>query len=159
MLYASDVRVPADLSGSLSGTGSPGFNAYNAINSNYVNAKKQFGADAQARGMNGASSVGPNSYAGNRFGTMQGLDVGNLESALGGELGNTAYGNTLQQRDFGQQEQIASEIAALNKPDLLQSILGGIGNVGGTAAQIYGMYGRNARPSTTDPLANVYRNV
>lgn len=148
MLYASDVKIPDALSGAISSTGT---NAYNTIASNYGKAKGQFGQDATARGMNGNAATGPGSYAGNRFATTQGLDVGNLESVLGGGLGNTAYNDTLAQRDFQQQEQLAEEAAALNKPDLLQQILGGIGNVGGTAAQIYGMYGKNAKPKVADP--------
>jgi hypothetical protein len=142
-LYASGVQIPADLSGALSGPGSPGYNAYNKIGQNYAGAQQQFAQDANARGMNGAAATAPNSYAGNQFATKQGLDVGNLESALGGGLGNTAYQNTLQQRDFGQNEALAAQVAALNKPNLLQQVLGGIGNVGGTAAQIYGAWGRN----------------
>lgn len=143
-LYASGVQIPTDLSGIISGPGSPGYNAYNTIGSNYAAAKNKLMGDAAARGMNPAGVVSPDSYGGQRMAAVQGLDVGNLESALGGGLGNTAYQNTLAQRDFGQQSQLAQEIARLNKPDLLQQILGGIGSVGGTAAQIYGAWGKNA---------------
>ena len=147
-LTAQGIGIDPTLKGMLSGQGSPGWNAYNTINSNYGTAKNQFASDASARGMNGPASIGPNSYAGSQFATKQGLDVGNLESALGGGLVNTSYQNTLQQRDFQQNEDLAKRVAALNKPDLLQQILGGVGNVGGTLAGIYGAWGKNASPST-----------
>jgi hypothetical protein len=156
-LYASGVTIPTDLSGAIGGAGT---NAYNKIKQNYGTAQGQFGQDATARGMNGVAAIGPGSYAGGQFATKQGLDVGNLESALGGGLGNTAYQNTLQQRDFGQQAQIAEEIARLNKPDLLSQVLGGLGSVGGTTAQIYGGFGKNKGSSPqSDPFAGVYNNV
>jgi hypothetical protein len=159
-LYASGVAIPQSLSATLGGANGAGTNAYNKINQNYGTAKSQFASDAQARGMNGTAAVSPNSYGGSQFSTKQGLDVGNLESALGGGLGDTAYQDTLAQRDFGQQQQLAEETAALNKPDLLQQILGGVGAVGGTAANIYGAYGKNRTPSTgSDPFAGVYGNV
>lgn len=138
-LYAGNVNIDPTLSGALSGANGPGTNAYNKIKQNYGQAQGQFGADAAARGMSASAAVGPGSYAGDQFATKQGLDVGNLESALGGGLGKTAYQNTLAQRDFGQNEQLAEQAGALNKPDLLQEILGGIGGVGKTAATYYGM--------------------
>lgn len=157
MLYAGNVNIDPTLSGALSGSNGPGAVAYNKIKKNYSNASDQFGADASVRGMNAKAATGPGSYAGSQFGIKQGLDVGNLEAALGGGLGETAYKDTLAKRDFGQQEQIANETAALNKPDLLQQILGGVGAVGGTAAGIYGAFGRNRKP--VDPMADVYGNV
>lgn len=150
-LYASGVQINPTLSGAISGQGSPGYNAYNTINKNYAGAQQGLANDAAARGMNPAGSVGPNSYAGNRFATTQGLDTGNLESALGGGLGNTAYQNALAQRDYTQNVGLANEVGALNKPNLLQQVLGGIGNVGGTAAQVYGAWGKNGTPSTPQP--------
>src|SRR4029077_8895635 len=130
------------------------------INSNYNKAKSQFGADASARGMNGVAAAAPGRYVRDQFATKQGLDVGNLESALGGGIGNTAYGNQLQQREFGQNVDLANLVGSLNKPDTLESILGGLGNVGGTAAQIYGAWGKNRTPAPqTDPFAGVYNNV
>lgn len=141
MLYASGVTIPSDLSGALSGVGTP---SYNTIGANYAAAKGKLARGATTMGMNGAAAAGPNSYAGNQLNMAQGRDVGNLESALGGGLGNTAYQNTLQQRDFTQNEDLARQVADLNKPDLLQQILSGVGNVGGTAARIYGAWGKNA---------------
>lgn len=149
-LYASGVSVPAGLSGALGGGGGIGFNASNAIGSNYAKAKSQLSADATARGLNGNASVAPGSYSGNQLATKQGLDTGNLESALGGGLGSTAYENTLQQRGFGQNEDLATQIAELNKMSTLQQVLAGLGQVGGTATQIYGAFGKNkSSPSTT----------
>jgi hypothetical protein len=143
-LYASGVTIPADLSGAISGVGSPGYNAAGAIGNAFSASKNKLAQGASARGMNGAAITGPNSYAGNQAAVGQNLATGNLESALGQGLGNTAYQNTLAQRDFGQNEQLANETAALNKPGLLEQILSGVGNVGGTAARIYGAYGKNA---------------
>jgi hypothetical protein len=122
-LYASGVTIDPTLSGTLSGPGSPGYNAYNKIKQNYAGAQGQFGADASARGMNAGAATGPGSYAGSRFGTQQGLDVGNLESALGGGLGDTAYNNALKQREFEQNAKLAQQAADLNKPDTLEEAL------------------------------------
>lgn len=157
-LYASDVKIPPDLSGAISGVGSPGYSAYNTINANYGAAKKRMMGDAATLGMNPDVMTGPNSYGGQRLAATQGLDVGNLESALGGGLGQTGYQNTLQQRDYEQQRQLAEEIGRLNKPDLLQQILGGVGSVGGTAAQIYGAYGRNRQPNVPN-YGDAFMNV
>lgn len=151
-LYSSDVKIDPTLSGTLSGVGTP---AYNTINSNYDAAKKKLMGDASARGMNGAAAVAPGSYAGTRLAATQGLDTGNLETALGQGIGSTAYNNTLQNREYNQNTQLANEIGALNKPDLLQQILSGVGNVGGTAAGIYGAWGKNAKaPTPASPVAS-----
>lgn len=149
-LYASGVTIPADLSGSIAGVGSPGYNASNNIASNYVAAKKRFGGDASVRGMNAGAATGAGSYTGGRLATTQGLDTGNLESALGGGVGSTAYQDALSQRDFQQQSQLANQIGSLNGMNTLEQVLGGVGAVGGTAAKIYGAYGSN-RPSSSSP--------
>lgn len=140
-LYASDVKIPADLSGAISGVGSPGYNAYNQINSNYGAARKKLKTDTSVRGMAGDPTANPNSYESQRLAATQGLDIGSLESALGGGLGDTAYKNRLGEREYDQNTQLADEIGALNKPDLLQQIFGGIGAVGGPIATYYGLRG------------------
>jgi hypothetical protein len=157
-LYASGIGIPQDLSSAISG---PGGTAYNKIKQNYGQAQGQFASDALARGQKAGVATGPNSYAGQQFPIKQNLDIGNLESALGGGLGNTAYSNALQEREFGQNQQLAEQAAALNKPDLLQQILQGIGGVGKTAATYYGMKGRGGSGgySGGDPFSNVYGNV
>ena len=151
-LYASGVNIDPTLAGSLSGQGSPGYNAYNKIKQNYAGAQGQFGADASARGMNAGAATSPNSYYGTQSTAKQGLDVGNLESALGGGVGNTAYQNALQQRDFQQQSALANQVGSLAGMSTLEQALGGLGAVGGTAAKVYGAYGSRGTPSTTaDP--------
>ena len=145
-MTASDVKINPTLTGSISPYGT---NAYNAIGSNYAGAKNKLAGEASTLGMNPAAMTGPNSYAGQRLAATQGLDIGNLESALGGGLGNTAYSNAKEMRGYNQDTALANEIGALNKPDLLSEILGGVGNVGGTAAQIYGMYGKNKSNSVS----------
>ena len=144
-ITAQNVKIPADLTAALGGIGTA---AYNNIGSNYGVAKKKLAGDASTLGMN-PNVTGPNSYAASRLGTGQNLDTGNLASVLGSGLGETGYQDTLSQRDFSQKNQLAEEIARLNKPDLLQQILGGVGQVGGTAAQIYGAYGKNAKSPYT----------
>ena len=157
-LTAQNIGIDPTLKGILSGPGSPGYTAQNNITNNYKSALGTIGSDASARGMNGAAAMGPNSYAGQQSGIQQNLATGNLESALGSGLGNTAYNDALQNRDFQQNVNLAKQVAALNKPDLLQQILSGVGNVGGTAASIYGAWGKNASKAT-DPMAGVYGNV
>lgn len=130
-MYAQDVKIDPTLSGALSGVGSPGYNAYNQIGSNYGAARKKLG-----------SAAAPGSYADQRLSATQGLDVGNLETALAGGLGDTAYKNKLSERGYNQNVGLANEIGSLNKPDLLQQIFGGIGAVGGPLATYAGMKGR-----------------
>jgi hypothetical protein len=140
-MQASGVGVPSDLSGAISGAGT---NAYNAIGAGYNNARQKMVSDARARGLPPGAG-GPNSYGGNQASTYQNLDTGNLAAALGGGLGNTAYQNSLQSRQFQQNEDLAQQVAALNRPDLLQQILGGLAGVGKTAATYYGMGGFGGR--------------
>jgi len=142
-IQASGVKISPDLTGAISGIGA---NAYNTIGSNYNKARQQQMQEGNVLGLPSAAT-GPNSYGAQRMAATQGLDVGNLESALGGGLGETSYQDTLSQRDFLQKQQLAEEAAKLAKPSLLQEILGGIGSVGGTGAQIYGAWGKNASPS------------
>ena len=156
-LYASGVTIDPNLKGALSGLGSPGYNAYNTIGSNYGTAKGQMASDASARGMNGAAAVGPNSYAGQQMATRQGLDVGNLESALGGGLGQTAYTNALQNRDYQQQMALAKQVGSQSGMSALEQALNGIGAVGGTAASIYGATQKN--PSTTSTINPAYSST
>lgn len=143
-LYASDVKIPGTLSGTLSGVGN---NAYKQIGTNYDTARSRLKTEAGARGMSGTQVAGPGSYADERFTTGQNQDIGNLESALGGGMGDTAYKNTLGEREYNQDTQLANEIGSLNKPDLLQQILSGVGDVGETSAQIYGAWGKNRSAS------------
>lgn len=127
--------------------GSIGTTAYKNIGSNYAGAKTKLANDATARGMSGSKATAPNSYAGQRLATTQGLDTGNLESALGGQIGSTAYQDTLQNRDYQQQSSLAQQIADLNRPSKLQQIFQGIGAVGKPVATYAGMAGRSGSGS------------
>src|ERR1017187_1968741 len=147
-LTAQNIAIDPNLAGTLAGTGA-GTNAYNKIKQGYGQAQGAFGADASARGMNGGAATGAGSYYGTQAPISQGLATGGLESALGGGLANTSYQNALQQRGFNQNVDLANQAAAMNKPDMLQQILGGIGSVGGTAAKIYGAWGTNAGGGST----------
>ena len=134
-MTASDVALPQDLSGIL---GTVGAGRTAGINNIYNQAKQRQTAENAALGRR----PGANSYGPQRLGVQQGIDQGNLEASLGGILGNTGYQNTLAERDYGQQRQLAEEAAALNKPSLLDEIFQGIGAVGKTGATYYGMKGR-----------------
>lgn len=149
-MYASDVKIAPDLSSAIGGIGK---NAYGAINSNYDAAKQKMLQDANARGM---APGGPNSYGSQRMATSQGLDVGGLESAIGGGLGDTSYKDKLAQREFEQNKSLAEEAASLNKPGLLEQILGGIGQVGGPMAQAYGAWGGRKTQNVGGGGGNAY---
>lgn len=148
-LIASGVALNPTLSANLGGLGTT---SSNAIASNFNAAKKRISGDAQARGMNGAAATGPNSYAGDQLTRGQGIAQDNLASALGGGLGNTAYQDTLAQRDFGQQESLANQVGNLNSLSTLQQVLGGLGAAGSAGATAYGAYGKFNKPKTTNPL-------
>lgn len=133
-LTASGVKLPGgDLGDVFSGIGTQ---AYNNINNNYNVARQKAAGDAPAQGFRG-----PLDYTTQRLGTTQGLDVGNLESGMGGQLGQTAYNDTLSQRDYNQKMQLAEEAARLNKPSLLEQVFSGIGAVGKPVATYAGMGG------------------
>lgn len=151
MLYASDVKVPQDLTSSLSGIGNQGTAGINSI---YSGLKQRQAQEGMVRGQR----PGANSYGPQRLGIQKGLDQGSLEAALGGVLGDTGYQNTLAERDYNQQRQLAEEAAALNKPSLLEQIFQGIGAIGKPVATYAGMGGFRTRPPV-DPFANVYGNV
>lgn len=133
-LLASDVKLPPDLASTFSGIGT---NAYNQIGQNYGGAMAKAGSDNSARGLPG----GAGSYATQRLGAQEGLDTGNLEAGLGGDLGNTAYKNALDQRNFQQQSQLANIIGAAGAPSLLQEVFKGFGSVGTPLAMMAGMKG------------------
>lgn len=137
-LFAGDVTIPNDLTQTMSGIGT---NATNAIKSNYSRLKGRQQAESTVRGM----PVNGNSYAPERMGVQQGLDIGALGSSLSGSLGDTAYKDTLAQREYGQNLDLADQIASLNKPSTLQEIFSGIGSVGKTGAAYYGMKGRGGK--------------
>lgn len=151
-MQASGIGIDPTLAGALGGAGSPGYNASKKIGQNYAGAGSNFAADASARGMNGAAATGPNSYYGSQAATKQGLDTGNLESALGGGLGNTAYTSALQNRDYQQQMQLAKQVGSQAGLSSLEQALGATGAVGGAAAKIYGATQPNpATASTVNP--------
>lgn len=158
MLYAKDIKIDPTLMGALSGHGSPGTNAYNAIGANYDKARSQFGTDAKARGLRGSTAAGPGSYAGGRFDTAQNLDIGALEAALAGGLGNASYENQLQEREFNQNSELAREAAELNKPGLFEEILAGLGGAGKTAGTYYGMRGMSGGGGPQYPNPNNLRS-
>lgn len=150
-ITAQNTTISPDLAKTL---GTVGTSAAGAIGANYAGAKSKLASDAAARGMSATKAVAPNSYAGSRLATTQGLDQGNLESALGGQLASTAYQDKLQQRDYGQQLSLAQQIADLNRPSTLQQIFQGIGAAGKTGAAYAGAAGgrggsRSATPSSS----------
>jgi len=144
---AKDITVDPSLDAAF---GNVGTNAQNAIGKNYTNLASRQATEGAVRGQ----APGSNSYGTQRLGTQQGLDIGGLRSALGGEIGNTAYENMKQTRDYGQNAQLAQETAALNKPDILSQIFSSVGAVGKPVATYAGMGGFKSRRAAYDPYAN-----
>lgn len=134
-ITAKNTAIPAGL---LAAFGNVGAKAKENIGGNYDALAKRNQAEAGARGL----GAGSNSYAAERLPAQQALDIGGLESALGGDVGRLAYENRLQERDYGQNLSLADEIAALNRPSTLEEIFGGAGAVGKPVATYYGMRGR-----------------
>ena len=152
-LVASGVGLPPDLAQTLSTIGS---GAYGQIEQNYKGAKNQLDQDALIRGNSGGVPSG--SYGTQQLQRQQGLDTGNLEATLGGGLGNTAYNDTLQQRDFGQSMDIANQIGNALRPNTLEQIMAGIGGGAKAFGQVSPFLGMMKNPSQ-DPLAGIYGNV
>lgn len=134
-LVASGVQLSPDLASSL---GQIGTKTSNNIKNNYGNATAQAGSDASARGMPGAGS-----YNTNRLNTTQGLDTGDLESVLGGSLGNTSYQDTLAQRDYAQQMQLADKVGSAAGLSSLEQVLGGVGSATKSATAAINAYNKN----------------
>lgn len=153
-LFASGIGIDPTLAASLGGANGIAPNASNAINANYAAAKQKIGKGASTMGMNGAAATGPNSYAGNQLTVGQGVAQDKLAASLGSGLGSTAYQNALQQRDYGQQEQLATQVGNLNSLSALQQTMAGIGSVGGAAMNAYNAYGKFNKPSTTNPYSS-----
>lgn len=152
-MFAGGVALPPDLKQALSGVGAGGTAGINDI---YAKQKQRTDQEAATKVPGNVNSYGPQ-----RMATQQGLDQGNLEAALGGTLGDTGYNNALQEREFGQNEALARQIGSLNRPDLLQQILSGIGNVGSPIATYYGMRGKNRTNDSylaNEPIDQYVRN-
>lgn len=142
-LLASGVQLPPDLASTFSGIGT---NAYNRIGQNYAKAGTMPTFDPSLGGGTGVTD-----YQKQRLAATQGLDIGNLEAGLGGELGNTGYQNTLAQRDFNQQKMIADLIGEAAAPSTLQEIFAGIGG-GARAATPWAAFMRGRGSSTVPNL-------
>lgn len=137
-ITAKGTSISPDLAAALGGAGAV---ASTKIRSNYADANKKQAMGAKALG----KRTGSNSYGAERMATTQGLDQGNLEAALGGQLGSTAYENALQDRDYDQNLGLVDQIAALNRPDMLEQIFSGIGAVGTPVADYMGMKSGQAK--------------
>ena len=149
-LFASDVKIPDALSQSFQQIGQQGTNNINSI---YGNLKNRYAADA--RGYRpGGPDMGPGSYAGERFATGQGLSQGNLEAGLGGTLGETGYKDTLAERDYQQQRQIAEAAAEAARPSVLEQVLQGIGGAANSGLQAAALYKQFSTPSMSPGTAN-----
>lgn len=134
-LVAGDVALPQDLMSTFRGIGN---DAKKANTVNNAGLKKRFTTDAR-----------PNKggYFDERQGIQQGFDTANLESSLGGALGETAYKNKLGTRGYDENSALADQIGALNKPNLLQQIFQGVGAVGKPLSMYYGMSGMRGNRS------------
>lgn len=142
-LFASDVKISPTLGEAFTGIGQ---NTQGAIGNTYNAAKKRYAADD--RGLRpGGPDLSPNSYAGQRFATTQGLSSGSAASSLGGLAGDTAYKDTLAQRDYDQQRQIAEAAAEAARPSLLDQIMQGIGSGASAGLQGAAIYKQFARPN------------
>jgi len=132
MLYASGVAVPQDLSAALSGIASQGTQGISDI---YGRARQRQTQEGAVLGR----PAGSNSYGSQRLAQTQPLAQGGLEASFGGQLGNTGYQNTLQQREFNQNKQLADAYAQAMRPDLLMQVLSGLGAGAGAAGQYAGL--------------------
>lgn len=94
-------------------------------------------------------------YATERFAKTGGLAQGNLESVLGGVLGNTSYGDVKNERDYQQNYELAKRIGELNAPSLLEQVLGGLGGGAQTGGQFAGLYNSLKKPPKTTGSGNV----
>ncbi len=146
-ITATNTAIPKDLAGTFSAVGA---GALGGIGANYNNLAQRQQQESGAR----MQPPTGNSYGPQRFAVQQGLDTGNLESALGGQLGSTAYNDALSNRDYQQSASTADEIARLNRPSALQEIFKGIGAVGGPVATYAGAGGFGGSGGGNIPNAN-----
>lgn len=134
MLLASDVKLPSNLTTVL---GQQGQGAQNSLNDVYSRIKSQFGADQKARGVR---SGDPNDYFSSRIGTGQNMSNLGLRGGLESVLGDTGYKDTLSERDYQQNYELAKRIGDLMSPSILEQVLGGLGGGAQAGGQFYGLY-------------------
>jgi hypothetical protein len=128
-LVASGVGLPPDLAQTLSTIGS---GASGQIAQNYGTANRQNNQNRTIAGLGG-----PSSYGTQQMETQEPLAQGNLEATLAGGLGNTAYNNQIQQRNFNQSMDVANQVGNALRPNSLEQIMSGIGGGANAAMQIY----------------------
>lgn len=128
---ASDINLNPSLTKTL---GTIGTGAQGKISDIYGRMRTQMASDARPK------SVGPGSYADQRFTTGQGISNKNLGAGLENVLGNEGYESWKNQRDFNQNMALANYTGALNKPSLLEQALGGLSGGAQLGGQGYGLY-------------------
>lgn len=63
-----------------------------------------------------------------------------IDNTLLGVIGGASKKDAYSARDYMQNMQLAKMIGKLNKPSVLQEVLGGLGDIAGTGSQLYGAF-------------------
>lgn len=139
---ASQIAIPSSLTDVL---GQIGSGQQSAISGAYAKKKQQMLADALP---GRATVLAPGSYASERLGTGENLSMGNLRSGLEQVLGNTAYGDWKNERDFRQNYELAKLAGELMRPSTVEQVLSGLGGGAQTGGQFMGLYNSLKKPMT-----------
>lgn len=135
-LFAGGIKTDPGLSASL---GAIGNKQGNTIGNVYSRIRNRAATEATAPTMR------PSPYLADRLGTAEDFSQKGLSGALEGVLGDTSYKDSLAERDYQQNIGLAKRIGDLNKPSLMQEILGGLSGgakAGGGFASLYQALGQ-----------------
>lgn len=102
-------------------------------------------------------------YQGEAIGRANTLASRGINDALGGTLGGASLKDKQNQIEFENNMALANEIGALNAPNLLQQVLGGVGGAANTGLKFKGLsdaLGKNGSTGSsyqeTSPSLNYY---
>lgn len=133
-LMASGVAIPDDLKAALGGYTKK---AQGNIGGIYKNLGGNFASDQATLGH---TPSGPGNSPDYTLGEGEAASSRGANDALYSALGGTAYKDTLNQREYNQNTELANEVGALNRPSTLEEALTGLGAGSRLAGTGYGLF-------------------
>lgn len=133
-LVASGVAIPDDLKQALSG---PTKKAQGNVGNIYNRLSSRLGSDRDVLGHAPASAGNVPDYD---LGESEAASSRGVNDQLYQALGGTSYQDTLNQREFNQNQSLAEQAGDLNRPGALEEALSGFGSASKLAGTGYGLF-------------------
>lgn len=133
-LLASDIKLPDDLSKALAPISGSARSSYESELARMA-ARRKSGQQASGRDV-GIDRTG---LIGHDIATNSALGYQSLDNALNSVLGNTGYEDYKIQSEYDQNEDLARQIGALNRPSTLEQVLSGLGGAAVTGLEGYAL--------------------